>query len=88
MPNIDMTAVTAAAQAGYVEDITKELTKKLKVVAKRQSQVNSFVAYFSKRVKDFNDAVAATTEPAEVSAVLEAHKFPASSICFNPRQDD
>ena len=86
--NIDMTAVQTAAQEGYVADVTKELTKKLKVLAKRQSQIDAFVAGFNKRVADFNAAIAAATTPAQISEVLNAHKFPAKSIHFTPCQDE
>lgn len=85
---IDMTAVKDAAQAGYEADVTKELTKKMKVIAKRQSQVDAFVAAWNEKVKEFNDAINAATTPAQISAVLEAHKFPAKVLHFTPSQED
>lgn len=88
MPTIDMTAVKAAAQAKYEEGVTKELTKKFTVIAKRQSQVDAYVASFNKRIEDFNTAIDAATTPAQIMEVIEAHKFPASSLAFNPKQED
>ena len=82
----DINAIQATAQQQYADGVTKELTKKLKVIALRQSQIDAFVARWNKRVAEFNAAVAAATTPAQITEVLEAYKFPASSIHFTPVQ--
>lgn len=85
---IDMNAVRTEAATKYQESVAKELTKKLTVVTKRQSQIDAYVNAWNKRVKEFNDAIETAATPAEITEVLNAHKFPASSIAFTPRQDD
>lgn len=88
MPTVNMTEVKAAAQAEYEKDVTKELTKKVKVIAKRQSQIDAYVAGWNKRVSEFNADIDAATTPAQIMEALDAHKFPAKSIAFNPKQED
>lgn len=87
-PGFNLADVKLAAQAKYQEGVTKELTKKYSVIAKRQSQIDAFVAAWNARVKEFEDAINAATTPAQISEVVNAHKFPACSIHFTPKQDE
>lgn len=80
--------VKAKALEERSTEVAKELTKKYKVLAKRQGQIDEFVAGWAKRVKEFEDAIVTADTPEKVLAVLAAHKFPANSIHFTPRQDD
>ena len=94
MPNtINMTTVMAAAQDAYVANVTRDLTKKMTVIAKRTSQIDAYkaelakaldahVAAFTKKTTEFTNEVTAATTPAQISAILEAYQFPAKSIHF------
>lgn len=95
MPTIDMQAIKTEAQNAYVADVAKDLVKKNKVIAKRQSQIDAYMnvlnkqveeykAAWNKKLADFENAVTGSTTPAEITAALNSFKFPASSIHFYP----
>lgn len=85
----DTTSIKAQAQAKYSATVVKELTSKYSAIEKRKSQLAAFNDRVNKLFSDFETALAeAGDNPAKVKEVLEAHKFPASVLAFNPKQSD
>lgn len=77
MPAVNLSEVAATAQSEAVAEATKEVVKKLKVIAKRQGQVDAFANRFKKKVDAFQaDLTEAGDNTAAIMAALEAHKFP------------
>lgn len=86
--NLSVADIQAQAQAERGDEVKKELVKKYKVITKRQGQLAAHVASFDAKVKAFEDQVAAASNPEQIMAALSNHKFPASVINLNVRQDD
>lgn len=80
--------IKAAAAALRNEEVTKELTKKYKVIAKRRNQLDAHVKGFEAKVTAFETQLNASENPEQIVAALAAHKFPASTINLSVSQDD
>lgn len=88
MPTMNIDEIKAKALSERGEEVSKEMTKKYKVIAKRQGQLDAHVTSFAAKVRAFEDAVTAADTPEKVLGVLAAHKFPASTICLSVKQED
>lgn len=75
---LNVSAIAATALSQRNDEVTKEVVKKLKVIAKRQAYIQNHLDGFNKKVAEFQTALEAAATPEAIMAVLEAHKFPAS----------
>lgn len=83
---LDVSTIAQAALDQRTAEVTKEVVKKLNVIAKRQAYIQTHLDNFNKKVADFNTALTTAATPEQIMAVLEAFKFPPSCTALCPQQ--
>lgn len=75
MPLVTLSEVQTSATNERLDEVKKELIKKMKTIAQRTDAVNAFAAAHQKKVDSFEAAVAAATTPEEIETAIKAKEF-------------